>query len=284
MPARSLLEIRPANADQMQLLMDWAHAEGWNPGLHDAHTYRLNDPEGFLIGWLDGIPVATISAVRYAGNFGFIGFYIVQPGWRGHGHGLSIWNAAMARLADCTIALDGVIAQQQNYQRSGFEHAFGNIRYQARGSAIRQQDPELVLLHSLPFAQIEDFERAFFPAPRTAFMRAWITQPDSCALGHLHQGRLGGFAVMRACRNGHKIGPLRADSPDIALSLLQALLGEAGPDVPVFLDVPGDNPIARVLAESLDMRAVFETARMYRGPASRLDSGRNYGITSFEIG
>ena len=56
--------IRPATLAEMDLLIDWAAAEGWNPGLRDAATFHAADPEGFLIGLREGRPVACISGVR----------------------------------------------------------------------------------------------------------------------------------------------------------------------------------------------------------------------------
>ena len=62
------------------IAIDWAAAGGWNPGLHDDVCFHAANANGFLIGLLDNVPVATISALRYDGGYGFIGFYIVEPG------------------------------------------------------------------------------------------------------------------------------------------------------------------------------------------------------------
>ena len=39
---------------EVQLALDWAAHEGWNPGLHAATTFYATDPQGFLIAELDG--------------------------------------------------------------------------------------------------------------------------------------------------------------------------------------------------------------------------------------
>ncbi|HIP77670.1 MAG TPA: GNAT family N-acetyltransferase, partial [Kiloniellaceae bacterium] len=44
------------------------------------------------------------------------------------------------------------------------------------------------------------------------------------------------------------------------------------------------NESAVGLAESYGMTPVFETARMYRGPAPKLPLERTFGITTFELG
>jgi GNAT superfamily N-acetyltransferase len=94
-----LLRIRAMTRADLDMAIEWAAAEGWNPGLHDADTFLAADPGGFLLGLLESEPVATISAVRYGAHFGFIGFYIVRPESRGQGHGIALWRHAMERLA-----------------------------------------------------------------------------------------------------------------------------------------------------------------------------------------
>src|SRR5690242_9770156 len=123
------LNIRTMRPDEIALAADWAAAEGWNPGLADAACFATVDAGGFLIAELDGAPAATISCVNYDDKFAFLGFYIVRPDLRGHGYGLSIWKAAVAHAGHRVIGLDGVVAQQDNYRKSGFQLGYANIRY-----------------------------------------------------------------------------------------------------------------------------------------------------------
>ena len=55
------LRIRTMRPDEIAIAVDWAAAEGWNPGLADAACFATVDAGGFLIGELDGAPAATIS-------------------------------------------------------------------------------------------------------------------------------------------------------------------------------------------------------------------------------
>ena len=83
----SELHIRAMRPDEISIAVEWAAAEGWNPGLRDAACFATVDPHGFLIGELDGAPAATISCVNYDSSFSFLGFYIVREDVRGHGYG-----------------------------------------------------------------------------------------------------------------------------------------------------------------------------------------------------
>src|SRR5262245_37005213 len=123
------LLIRTMRPDEISIALDWAAAEGWNPGLADAGCFATIDPEGFLIGELDGAPVVTVSCITYAPRFAFLGFYIVRRDLHGRGYGRPIWNAAVAHAGARVIGLDGVVEQQENYKKSGFTLAYANVRY-----------------------------------------------------------------------------------------------------------------------------------------------------------
>lgn len=277
--------IRTMRPDELPLALDWAAAEGWNPGLSDAACFLAADPEGFLIAELDGTPIGCVSAVRYGDGFGFLGFYIVRPEYRGQGHGLALWQAAMARLRPGVVGLDGVVAQQANYRRSGFSLAFRNIRYGAAAPRPPRiaDPPEVLPADSLPFIAIAAFDRRFFPAGRDAFLRAWITAPGHVARIVPGRERLRGLGVLRPCREGSKIGPLFAEDPATARALFAVLIAEAPPG-PVFLDLPEPNADAVAMAAEAGMTPAFETARMYAGLPPDLPLPMIYGITSFELG
>ena len=278
--------IRSMGAADLPLALDWAAAEGWNPGLADAACFLAADPGGFLIAEVAGEPVGCVSAVRYGDGFGFLGFYIVRPDFRGQGHGLALWRAAMARLRPGVVGLDGVVAQQANYRRSGFDLLHRNIRYAAVSPHAPRLDgaPPVVDAAALPFAAIAAFDRTCFPAARDGFLRAWLTAPGHVARA-VPGGATGlrGLAVLRHCREGSKIGPLFAEDPAAARALFAALLA-AAPSGPVFLDLPEPNADAIAMASTAGMTPAFETARMYAGSAPALPLGRIYGITSFELG
>ena len=276
--------IRSMALDEMAIALDWAAAEGWNPGLHDAPCFHAADPGGFLLGLLDGEPVATISVVRYGADAGFLGFYIVKPAFRGRGLGLGIWQAGMERLAGRQVGLDGVPAKQDNYRTSGFTLAWRNVRHEGPGGGEAPRDERIVALDTLAFEAVRSYDQPFFPADRSAFLCRWLRLPGSTALGYVEGGTLKGYGVLRRCRDGHKIGPLFADDPQIADRLFAALAASAEPGATVALDTPESNPQAIALARRHGMKAVFETAGMYTGPAPALPMDRFYGVTSYELG
>jgi ribosomal protein S18 acetylase RimI-like enzyme len=269
---------------EIELAIDWAAAEGWNPGLHDAEAFLPTDPQGFLLGLLDGEPIACISAVNYDDSYGFLGFYIVRPEYRSRGYGLAIWDAAMAHHGDRNVGLDGVPAQQANYAKSGFVLAHRNIRYEGVAGPGQVSSQGLVDLNSVAFDRVAAYDRTVFAADRSDFLRRWTALPDCHCLAVLDDGAIAGFSLIRRCRTGYKIGPLFADDEAVAERLFTGLTSRLDPGTPIFLDIPVPNEVAISLAERHAMKPSFETARMYNRGEPDIDLSKVFGITTFELG
>jgi len=265
--------------------VDLAAREGWNPGLHDAACFYATDPGGFLVGRLDGRPVGCISAIAYDEAFGFMGFYIVLPEFRGRGYGLKLWQAAVDRLGDRNIGLDGVIEQQENYSKSGFHLAYLNIRFERLALQEAPDDNSgLVPLRDVPLDAVAAYDRLCFPACRNLFLRHWLILPDSKGVAAMENGRIAGYGVIRRCREGCKIGPLFADDPLRAEAIYRRLSLFARPEEMVYLDCPEVNDDAVALALRYNMRMVFGTVRMYSRSEPPISLNRVFGVTSFELG
>lgn len=132
--ATNILTIRQMVRTELDLAIEWAASEGWNPGLQDANCFYAADPEGFFVSFLDGKPAGSISAVRYGRNFGFIGLFIVRPEHRGGRLGIQLGRAALDHLQGRNIGLDGVLKKVENYRAFGFRYAHKNIRFEGQGA------------------------------------------------------------------------------------------------------------------------------------------------------
>jgi GNAT superfamily N-acetyltransferase len=277
-------QIRCMSRAEIDIAVDWAAAESWNPGLYDAECFHQADNEGFLVGLKDGQPVACISVVKYDESFAFLGFYIVKPEFRGQGLGLEIWNTGIQRLAGCNVGLDGVIDQQENYRKSGFTLAYNNMRFEGVTGEVVSADSDILISRNPGFAEVTEYDAAFFPADRGSFLTSWLQQPQSVVLASIDGKQITGYGMIRQCRNGFKIGPLFADNAKIANILFNELLASVAANKPVYLDVCEQNPAALEMAQRHGMKCVFETARMYTGKPPSLPFDRLYGVTSFELG
>jgi hypothetical protein len=186
------------------------------------------------------------------------------------------------------IGLDGVPAQQDNYRKSGFEIATRNVRFAGTPPSSTTLHPtssmRLVEASSIPLPLLSAFDQLYHPAPREAFLSRWTRQPETVALAILSPGgSLLGYGAIRPAAQTWRIGPLFAQTAEIARTLFGALAAKAGGQ-PLCFDAPEANPAAAALAREFGLKAVFPTARMYTRSAPQIDLAGVYGITSLELG
>ncbi len=280
------IEIRKLGLEGLETVLGWACSEGWNPGLQDASCFLAADPEGFLGAFSGARLQGAISAVRYGRDFSFIGLFIVRPELRGGHLGPLLGRAALERLAGVNIGVDGVEKKVPNYEASGFKLACRNIRYEGLAGVAPASSPlPIAAASQLPFEQLLDYDSRHFPASRPEFLRAWIGAQGHVGLACLDKaGGIDGYGVLRPCAKGVKIGPLFASSRAVAEALLAGLLAKAPSGSPFYLDVPEVNVEGLALAESLAMKPVFKTARMYNLRRPELPEREIFGVSSFELG
>ena len=187
-------------------------------------------------------------------------------------------------MKDHNIGLDGVIEQQGNYKKSGFKLAYSNIRFEWINKTNEVADENIVSANAIPFEQLKDYDRKFFPADRTEFLKSWLKMPESISFIYLDDNQINGYGVIRKCRNGYKIGPLFCENVNIAEKMFLKLCASVEKKSPIYLDVPEVNEEGIELAENYKMKKVFGTARMYTGEFPNLPIDKIFGVTTFELG
>ncbi len=272
------MTIRRMTIGDLARVLDWAAAEGWNPGLEDATAFLAADPDGFFVKEVDGQPVAAISVVNLDDSFAFLGLYLCLPAFRGRGFGLAVWNAALPHAGARCIGLDGVPAQQDNYARSGFRRTGQTVRY--RGAALPGTGARLS--PAAPGTLIRADAQAT-GLQRAAFARAWFRDTETRRTLCLPNAEAPAFLTLRTCREGTKIGPLYAPDADTAAVLL-GNLPQRFRDGPLFIDVPDTAPALADLLVVQGFVPVFETARMYSGTAPPARPPACHAVATLELG
>lgn len=276
------LHIAPMTHEHLAIAMDWAAAEGWNPGLHDAAAFLAADPDGFLMGWLGDVPVTAISVVRHSDSFGFLGFYLCHPEFRGNGYGWETWQAGMSHLGGRVVGLDGVPAQQANYERSGFVLAHHTRRY--AGDVVGRRDPDIRSAARSDVPSLLALDKKINGADRAAYLTAWFDQTSTRKTLVLRsRDEISAVGSIRTCRAGHKIGPLFATSTEAAMRMMRALVDVVDARH-VMIDVPDPNESGIKTVSSLGLAPIFSCARMYRGTPLKREIGLIFGETTFELG
>lgn len=284
-------ELVQLTADDLPTLWAWAESEGWNPGIGDLRLAFSLDPEGFLGLRRGGELVASLTAVRHGEGFGFLGFFIVDEALRGEGIGGGLLRDGIARLQDrldtgSSIGMDGVFDVAPWYASLGFVLSHRDLRFEGELPGEPSATVEMLELDRLDdaaFADIVAFDTARRELARPDFLRAWMAMPEVVAGIVREGGEIVGLGVLRPTAKGRRFGPLLGRSPEVARSILLALVHAAGGGF-VQVDVPESNAAGVAMAESLGLVNAFGCARMYLGPMPELPWDEVYGVTSFEFG
>ncbi len=277
------VQIRNATKDEVPVFIEWAQREGWNPGIHDGECHYVVDPDGWFVAEEAGEIIGTLVVTNYDSAFSFGGFYIIREDARGYGAGRKLWNHGMCHAGERNFGGDGVFEMQNKYAKNaGLIYAYRNIRWQ--GIAEGRAQPDLVPATGLSLDTLSSYDRHHFPAERSRFVEKWISRDETLALAYLHPDEsIGGYGVIRRCFEGYKIGPVFADTFDIAESIVDGLTESVSGEV-FFFDTPEPNTAAVAMARERHMEEVFGTARMYSRYVPALPLQEIFGVTSFELG
>lgn len=275
--------VRSLNRDEFAQLLELAHLEGWNPGIHDADSFYNSDPDGFMGYFIKGKLIGCISAVAYNENFGFMGFFIVKPEFRNMGYGKKLWTAALKYLGNCNIGLDGTNEMLDKYKGFGFKEAYKSTRYKIIARNI-ENSRETQSLKNVNFSKLVVFDRLYFPTRRDVFLYNWIHQSEGQSFAVCKNDKLEGYIFIRKGIEGYRIGPLFALTPETADTLFSKAISWVPEGIPVFIDVPEINPEALKLANKYKMEPGFKTVRMYTQQSPQIDMSGVFGVTNLELG
>ncbi len=290
--------IRPLKDSDIPLITKWSRKEGFAPGAGDLGIYRHTDQQGLWVGSINKKPIGCIAGVKYNQSYGFIGLFLVVKEHRGNGYGVELWKHAINHLIDLPcIGLEAALDRVEDYSGWGFVPSSQTTRWQSlsddcnldqqfdldksyEGLQILQDD-------QIPSNVVQAYDETREPSPRPHFLSDWLHHPAGKVLALVDgNGSCHGFGRIRPCLlrkgEGWRVGPLLADSSELALLLLSKLV-KKHPGV-VILDSPGLNPQASPLFEACGFKATSQTLRMYRGYQPPISMSNVYGLACLELG
>lgn len=188
------LLIRPLKLLEFeQVIKKWSKREGWNPGIYEYLPFYnacQNGHKGLFS--KDNQLLASLSAIRYAKDFAFLGIFIVDPNHRERGVGEILARTVLAELEDCSLmGLNGVKQQVGNYQRKyDFIPSHTNLRLSGKFRAQACQNfffgseekIKVIGGENIDINQLIDYDASVFSYVREAFLRTLIEMPESYLL------------------------------------------------------------------------------------------------------
>ena len=279
--------IRKMSSSDIPAGMRLKEIAGWNQVPADWEAYLQLEPQGCFVAELDEKTVATTTTINYESRFGWIGMVIVDPNARRQGIAGRMLNQAIAFLeaASCRCQkLDATEAGARVYQQVGFAVEYEVERWAGAGLLTSGMvNPPLPALSTADLDRIGGLDGAAFGASRRKLLEWYCSNRGPRFLAG-HREKPTGYVAGRPGSGAWQMGPLVAESAEVAKQLMSGFLAEL-PGEPVIADVPAHNSEAIHLLEGFAFTRQRVLQRMYRGENSAPGRpGLMFGLAGFEYG
>ena len=204
-------------------------ASDWSMMITNGNTIGIHDLKGEII--------ATALSLPYGNQFGWISMVIVTEAWRNRGLATLLLNSCIERLETRGLVpvLDATPAGQNVYQPLGFLPHFGFERWEHNAAesifSKRPSNDSVLGTSKSDLNKIIEKDLKIFGGNRDFVIQNLFHRSSQfSAIAKSH----GGFALGREGNNATQIGPISANSSDLAIAMLDRSL--AALSGPVFID------------------------------------------------
>lgn len=229
---------------------------GWN---QTADDWALFAAQGsiYVVREADQRIVASGAVLPIDSNAAWISMILVTPDARGQGLGRQVFAHCLdlVRQSGRTAMLDATPAGETLYRQFDFTPLWRLTRWQRAAQPGTARAPRSEATDIAPLAALD--------AEALGFARQTVLADLAGREGSRVLRRADGFAIVRAGRIAHQVGPLLATSEAAAAGLL----GDAAASLTgsVFVDVPDDRPVLREWLAGAGFTAQRGFARMAAG-------------------
>ena len=231
-----------AMLDELVVQSHWNQtADDWRVFFQLGTIYVIRDAQGRIIASGAVLPMGESRPGYLAGLTGrgvaWISMILVTPACRARGLGRRVFDECVRHIrAQGRIPmLDATPAGEALYTQFGFEPLWRLTRWRREATPATRPALPVAMPDVEGLAELDQEALGFH---RTELLRALLDRPDSRYVRHPL-----GFAIVRAGRVAHHIGPLVATNEEEAIAVMQdAASRYAGP---LLIDVPDERPLLR---------------------------------------
>lgn len=217
-----------------QRLRELAH---WNQTENDWRRLIRLEPDGCFCATDNGEVVATTTTTTYGRELAWIGMVLVDPEYRRRGLATRLMDVALEylnRQGSETIKLDATPAGRLVYESLGFREESLVERWEGLSTQYKN---DVSKASNGMRSQLLELDRHEFGADRTTLLDQLIA--DACLKPGFvtdDDGRLIGYGLARRGTVATYLGPILAERPSAAASLLDDILGQLS-DQRIYVDL-----------------------------------------------
>jgi GNAT superfamily N-acetyltransferase len=250
---------------------------GWNQCADDWRM-MLGAGTGFGFEDASGRLIASAVVLPYGAGIGWIGMVLVSGAHQRRGLATRLIDRAVGVLESIGLSpcLDATPAGEPVYLKRGFTPVFTFHRWQREGT-----DSGPLAVPGLGRADIEavqHLDRQAFGGDRKALLADVIARHAPCVVAVDGTG----FALSRAGRRAHQIGPIVAGDRKTAIALFDIVNGSLG--TRVFIDIPDHHAGLTDHAQTVGFTRQRPLKRMIKGGQKTQGPGDMFAIFGPELG
>jgi predicted GNAT family N-acyltransferase len=235
--------------------MSWPYRlEDWDIALQLGHGFVLQR---------SGAVIGTAAWWPYGETHASAGMIIVAKAAQGRGYGARLTDALLASAHPRTVALNSTAEGIMLYRRRGFVHV--GVVHQHQGiPRERFETPPSGLVRAMAasdFKAIAQLDQEATGLERRRMLDRLVQSGDGYVLQR--DGTPRGYAICRLFGRGHVIGPVVAESPADARTLIEAALARLGRAF-VRIDTSATSQLGEWL-ESIGLQQVGDATTMILG-------------------
>jgi GNAT superfamily N-acetyltransferase len=262
-------EMRLLKPSDLEFAESLRQIAGWNQTYEDWQAFLGYDPNGcFMAEWL-GMRAGTATTTCYGTALAWVGMVLVHPQYRGRGIGRALLKHCLEHLSERRIRcvkLDATPFGKPLYQQLGFEHEWSLDRWETTSLDLPEDSGSLPIkpVNHAEMEALADFDAKGFGVPRKGILARLASRSARSFTYFSASGQIEGYGFLREGALASYLGPVVADSRDIARALILRLLAHRTRQK-VYWDIPNPNSAAVSLAKEFrftQQRALF---RMFRG-------------------
>ena len=228
MQIETQIEIRPLIESDIPAAMRLKELARWNQTESDWRCLLMLEPQGCFAACINDQVIATTTTTTYGTDLAWIGMVLVDPAYRRRGIASRLMNVALDYLRGANVAtvkLDATPEGRFVYEGLGFEYELLIERWTGIAPAGSTKNCSVMDAQLRP--EVFALDRQAFGTDRSTLLDSLITEACvSPLIVTSANDQLAGYALARRGTTAFYIGPLIATNQEIAVALLDGMLGQ----------------------------------------------------------
>lgn len=267
-----MIPIVPLDASDIAACLALSTEAGWNQSGTDWGRI-ISTGEAYGLRSRDGL-IASAAILPYGARFGWICMILVTVREQRRGHAMRLTRHCLDRLSQRGLAagLDATPTGRTVYLQLGFQDIYPVSRLSAESALTDGDAATDIAVEPLAPSRLPDIaghDLAAFGGDRSVLLASLLQDRPEAARIATQGGKLAGYVFARTGRFATQVGPLIAETSDVARALARSVFAAAPGRL--VIDVPDHQTVFGSWLADQGFTAQRGFMRMLRGHKEPLD-------------